>query len=265
MSSPHPTAETLNALVDGELAAEEADREAAHVAACADCQREVARVSALKAALGELTRADEPSSAAFEARIRAALDRVDARRSEQRAPARRSRWLLAIASSAAAAVVLWIWASWRAELPDAMAAHARAASEAATAPEAAAGVAERLARGSLDFTPRVLDLRMLGWEVAGGGVAELAGRPAAEVVYRNAAGRTLLCAMLAARAAELPADAVRFVESGIAFFAFTRGEITVVAWAEGDVLCLLAGALPAQELRALAVAKAMLPAPPPGL
>jgi hypothetical protein len=101
---------------------------------------------------------------------------------------------------------------------------------------------------------------MMGWEIEGGEVATLADRLSTRITYRDAQGRILVCWMLEADARELPTDATTFREAGIAFFAFTRGDITVVAWAEGRVLCFLAGALPPEDMRSLAVAKAMLPA-----
>lgn len=65
--------------------------------------------------------------------------------------------------------------------------------------------------------------------------------------------------MLENEAAALPAGGERFERGGIAFASFRRGDVTVVAWSEGDLLCLLVAALPREELHALTIAKAMLP------
>jgi hypothetical protein len=65
--------------------------------------------------------------------------------------------------------------------------------------------------------------------------------------------------MLEDGAAVLPAGGERFERGGIEFASFRRGDVTVVVWSEGDLLCLLVAALPREELHVLAVAKAMLP------
>ncbi len=49
-------------------------------------------------------------------------------------------------------------------------------------------------------------------------------------------------------------------QNGFRFQIYTRGAVTLVFWQEGDLVCVLASELPAVEVVALAVAKAMAPA-----
>lgn len=74
MSAPgrHPGDDALQEWIDGTLSAREADRVADHVAACAACREEAARVRGLLAALGSLPRAmATPESVRAGARARA--------------------------------------------------------------------------------------------------------------------------------------------------------------------------------------------------
>jgi anti-sigma factor RsiW len=251
----HPSSEALDAWVDGVLDAPARAELEAHARACEVCAEELRTLAALKRQLRES--AAPSGDAEFEARIRSALDAEDARCV---ASARRRRWLrIGAAASAAAALALWIALPRAVDLPAEAAALARRSGALPSERIEAAALEERFNGARLPFTPRVLDLRMMGWEIAAGEVGRTAQQRSTRILYRDARGRMLLCLMLAALASELPDDATRFTEGGIAFFAYSRGEVTVVAWAEGDVLCFLAGALPPAEVRALAVAKAMLP------
>ncbi len=258
-AADHLAPERLDALIDGVLEASDRGAAEAHVAGCEACAEELARIRAVRAAIGAL--ASQGPDARFEARLREALDREDARLGRARGARRTSarRWLAAGLAASMAVFALWLARDGNEELPAQVAVHALRGASASTLAEDAALLEKRFASAELGFAARVLDLGMMGWSVSGGDVTELAGRRAIEVIYRDAAGRALLCAMLRASAGELPGDALRFTENGIAFFSFARGDVTVVAWAEGDVLCLLAAALPAEDVRALAVAKAMLP------
>ena len=254
----------LDAFVDGELDAADRARAVSHIAACESCRGEVEELRWLRAQLRPSGAEATPPDAAFGARIRAALDREDVQRA--RAPgARRTRartWLgVGLAAAAtAAALNVWLAAPKPFELPSEIAARTLAAASTTREPIGAAALEARFAVAHLPFAARVLDLQMMGWQIASGALTSIGEHASTQIVYRDAGGRSLLCFMLAAGVDEFPADGERFSEGGITFFLFTRGEVTVVAWAEGEVLCLLSGALPASEVRALAVAKAMLPA-----
>lgn len=257
----------LDAFVDGELATEDVTRVESHVLGCASCRTELEELRWLQSELRSSDAREPHGAPEFEARLRRALDREDADRAQthtRRQPPLR-RWTTAGLAAVAAAAALAVWVSLPdgVELPSEAAARTLAASDGAREPIDPSVLEARFAAARLPFAARVLDLRMLGWQVASGALEPVFGRASAQIVYRDGAGRTLLCLMLAADVSELPGDGVRFVEGGIAFSSFARGDVTVVAWAEGDVLCLLAAALPADEVRALAVAKAMLPASAP--
>ncbi|MBM4383706.1 MAG: zf-HC2 domain-containing protein [Deltaproteobacteria bacterium] len=252
----HPSPEVLGACVDGALAARESAEVEAHARTCETCAGELRALAALKTQLRDGTGVG--ADPAFDARIRAALDREDGRALPRRV---RPRWPYAALAAAAAALLLWAALPRAVDLPAEAAVLAREAAAQPSARTPAAALEARFAAAELPFAARVLDLGMMGWEIASGEVSRLAERPSTQILYRDATGRSLLCVMLEARASELPDDAARFDSGAITFFEFTRGDVTVVAWAEGDVLCFLAGRLPAEEVRALAVAKAMLPPP----
>jgi anti-sigma factor RsiW len=257
-SAPHLTAEVLSALLDDALSSSERAEAEAHLAACPGCAADLAQARAALDRVRDFAARDALPDAAFDARVRAALDREDAR---ARTPASgRPRALRVGAALAALAACVWLLLPRSEALPDALASRVIAlAARDANAGDART-VEARLDAAGLGFPTRVLDLGMMGWRVTGGGPAHIESLHVAEVVYRDEARRALLCVMLAARASELPDRTERFRANGIDFFVFERGGVTLVAWQEGEVLCLLAGALPTSEVRSLAVAKAMLPA-----
>ena len=65
--------------------------------------------------------------------------------------------------------------------------------------------------------------------------------------------------MYEGRLAELPAADETHREKGFDFHVYTREGVTLVFWQEGELVCVLAADLPAAEVLALAVAKAMAP------
>jgi anti-sigma factor RsiW len=118
---------------------------------------------------------------------------------------------------------------------------------------------------SLGFSPRVLDLGMMGYVLQGGAVRELAGRPVAVSVYRETAtGRDVLCLMLRGGLAELPAPESTREHSGFRFQVYRREGVTLVFWPEGEVLCALVGGGDPEALVQLAFAKAMVARPAEG-
>ena len=254
----------LDALLDGRLTAEQLASAQGHIAACEACGAELAQLRWLRSELRAVGASAPAQDAAFEARLRAALDGEDAAREpapRAAPPPRRKRWLFASAAALAAVLLAWLVASpQQVELPD-LAAERYLAVRGDPAEPAldAATLEQRFRTSGVAFHPRVLDLDMLGFRIAGGSAFELGARAAVETLYRGARGQSVLCVMLERGAAALPAGGERFERGGIVFVSFQRGDLTVVAWAEGDVLCMLVAALPREELHALAVAKAMSP------
>jgi len=204
----------------------------------------------------------------FEARLRAALDTVDAEFEERRQPrphrARRRAWLFATMVVAAAATVLLFWILGErapAGLPDAAIGDFLAVRDGRAqllhSTLRPADLEQQLAQDGLHLRLRVLDLSMMGWQLKGGRPSELGGRPAGLFVYRNAAGHVVVCEMFEGRLSDLPPGAERFDHEGIPFFAYRERGVTAVFWPEGDVLCILVADLPPAELHQLAIAKAM--------
>ncbi len=83
-------------------------------------------------------------------------------------------------------------------------------------------------------------LAAAGYELVGGRLLEDSGRPAAQFMYENAAGRRVTVF-------------VRRYEGGSTAFRFvTRGDISAFYWIDAPLAYALAGALPRTELLALA-------------
>jgi len=263
--SPHPRND-LQELLDSRLSDGRRAFVEAHVASCESCRRELSGLRSARLALRTLPAAE--TNPEFEAKLRAALDTVDAEFGERRGRrplrARRRAWLFATMAAAGAAALLVFWTLREpspAGLPDAAIGDFRAVREGrvrllhtALPP---ADLEQRLARDGLHFRVRVLDLSMMGWELKGGRLSELSGRQAGLFVYRDAAGRVVVCEMFEGRLLDLPPGAERFVHDGISFFAYRARGVTAVFWSEGDLLCVLVADLSPEELQALAIAKAM--------
>lgn len=107
---------------------------------------------------------------------------------------------------------------------------------------------------------RVIDLSMMEIRLEGGLRHTLDGRASALYSYRTPSGARLVCQMYDGRLADLPPPAHVHEQNGFRFQSYTRGPVTLVFWQEGDLVCVLASQLPADEVLALAVAKAMAPA-----
>lgn len=107
---------------------------------------------------------------------------------------------------------------------------------------------------------RVIDLAMMDIALEGAARHRLAGRPAGLYSYLAPSGVRLVCQMYEGRLSDLPPPESIRDENGFHFQIYTRGRVTVVFWQEGDLVCVLASEMPAPEVIALAVAKAMAPA-----
>jgi len=259
-SATHPR-DSLQDLLDGRLTTGQSQEVGAHLASCSRCRAELESLRALGTLLQRARSAPEDS--AFDARLRAALDTQDRATGAPRL-GRSRRWL--VGAGAAAAAVLLLFFVAREPAPEGLPAAALAEFEnlredrlAVTHRDVGAvELRESLERDGLSFALRVLDLGAMGWRLDGGRVSSLDGRTSGLLVYRDAAGRLVLCEMLEGRLHELPKGAA-FEAGGISFLVYRRGDVTAIFWAEGPVLCALVSDLPEAELRQLAIAKAMLP------
>lgn len=272
----HPD-DRLHELLDGQLPAGERAAVEDHLASCTRCQR--LRESLLAARRLLRSTGGEAAPPGLAARVRSALATagpgnppLGGAGAEAPAAATTGRgeraWRRALAGGLAAAALLaalGVALRWRAAtldpLPDLLALHRTAAADPATHQPAMVGPArlEQHLAASLPFRARVLDLAMMGVHLVGGGTAEVAGTPAAWMLYQDAHGK-LLCAMWRSRLDDLPPPDATHESGAFSFRIYTRDGITLVAWQEGELVCALVGGGDAAALLALATEKAMLPA-----
>ena len=107
------------------------------------------------------------------------------------------------------------------------------------------------------FRTRVFDLGMMGYRLVGGRVHSVRGRPSALFVYRGGENKILVCQMFEGGTRDLPRGAEVREHGGIPFSVYRRDGRTIVFWPEGQVLCVLVSDADAEEVIALAFAKAV--------
>jgi anti-sigma factor RsiW len=270
-----PPDERLDAELDGRLSADERAALERDLAASPALRQELAALREARQRLRQALPA-EPPPAGFEARLRRMLDDED-RRAKVSAPLPRSpvarttrsgknKTLWALAASIV--FVLLSFFLWRGgNAPRLPSDPLQAAfeqferfretgllpgSEARDARE----IESRWQRGGIDFPARVLDLASLGAVLVGGDATDLGTRPAARTIYQ-ADGRPILCWMFLGKLADLAPAAERRAHGGFDFHIFRRGELSLVVWQEGPVLCALLGDGDAESVIRLGMAKAM--------
>jgi anti-sigma factor RsiW len=237
---------------------------------CGSCREAQAALLWAKGQARKLAEVDAP--AGLEAEIQARLHLVAAAGEVAAvpAPARaagRRRHLPALAAAAALIIGL-AFLCWRlgarsaTSLPQAVAEELRARSlgklRLAVETTEVGRLEAFLADQRLGFEPRVLDLGMMGFTLRGGSAGPLAGRPSALMVYlETATGHEVLCRMLREGLSALPPPDEARLHDGILFQVYRLGEVTVVFWPEGHVLCALAGRGEPEAVVRLAFGKAM--------
>ena len=248
---PHVT-DDLQLHLDGRLDPSAAARVDEHLAACAECRRAAEELRAVKSAVGTLRREAAPAGLADQ--VRAALD-AEGTRGPRRWPV-----ALGLAAAAVLAVAIWLWPGET--VPESAAAGTAAVEDGRLALEWTTADPGDLERrfASRGLPVRVLDLAMMDLALEGGAIRQLAGRPAALYVYRRPDGVRVVCQMFAGALDELPPAARTLERDGFTFLVYRDGPRTLVFWAEGDILCVLASDLPEAEVIALAQGKAMKPA-----
>jgi anti-sigma factor RsiW len=255
MTGEHP-GEELQDLLDGRLQEPRRSEVAAHVEGCARCRRELDALRWIKAEAAKHL-ADVEMPPALAGRVRAALDAADRR---DRLRVRRRAWIGA-AVAAAAVLILLARGHETSSVPALVAADFDAFATGTTSlglESANPSEVERyFARNGIDFPTRVFDLGMMQYQLVGGRVHELDGRPSALFAYRGPGGTALICQMYQGRIAELaPTEDVR-EHNAIRFHVHRQGNLTLVFWQEGDVVCVLASSAPTETVVQLAFAKAV--------
>lgn len=262
-----PWSAWIDDLVTGELAdARRAELEA-HLGTCEACRAELEALRSMRAAARALS-GRAPVPAALQMRVRRSLAAA--------APAPRRAlavWLGVAATLAVAFGGLWLARPLPpgppvgAAAPPALAAWPAAAFadyrslrvrrlplDLATSDKAAV---ERHLAGRVPFRPRVIDLRMMGYTIEGGGLRSILGREGTLVAYRGREGRLVLCLMLAGRVEDLPPPADTRDHRGFSFRTYREGDLTAVIWQERDILCALVSDAPSESVLALAFEKAI--------
>lgn len=288
--SAHPR-EELQDLLDGRLPAPAAEAVRAHMATCDVCRREWVGLERARAAAALLREERDVPSDLFGA-VAGTLDAEDAstrgvpvadHRAEptadviepRSAPVLRTRrWVVLSGLAAAATVGLLVWGRRRRPAPPLPLQVARdfAAVDGGTLAlerrTAQVGELEAFfAQPSGGIAPlrvRVFDLAMMGFTLEGGTRHVLNGVPSALYAYRTASGERIVCQMFEGGQDDLPATTDIRENNGFRFHVsrvvLGARAVTLVFWQEGDIVCVLASALPAEEVVKLAVAKAMRPA-----
>jgi anti-sigma factor RsiW len=268
-TTAHP-GERLAEFVDGRLDSLEAAAVREHLAACDACRAvhdDLVRAHQAAASL----RGDVAMPADLLASVtRALAAEAESTRITTRVPdvvrASPRRWPLFAGVAAAALVLAFVLLGPREvalDLP-AQAARDLAAVGSRTLPLDAlvsdAAALERYFAASPGPRVRVIHLAMMNITLEGGVRHTLAGRQSALYSYRTPSGARLVCQMFEGRLADLPPASDTREQNGFRFQIYSRGAATLVFWQEGDLVCVLASELPAAEVVALAVAKAMAPA-----
>jgi len=257
---------TLQDFLDGRLDAARQAEVRAHLEGCAQCRGELEAVRWVRdVALKQLPTQDVPPALA--ARVAAALNAAheQTERAGGRTVGRRwGRWAGAGALLAAAAVAFLLVVKpgeGGATLPEAAARDFTAYRD-GTLPLAlhtsdGAAVEALFVSAGLPFTTRVFDLGMMHYQLQGGLVHRLRGRPSALYVYRGPEGSEVVCQMFPGRLAELPRTADVREHDGIAFHVYRVEGVTLVFWQEGGVVCVLASDAESEAVIRLAYAKAV--------
>lgn len=249
---PHPPTEVLQDAIDGRLDAAARAALEAHLAGCPTCQRELDALSWVTQQITGPGRAGVVTPADLDAVIRARLDAEDhqlgaSHHRDSTTPRGFSRraWIGSIA--AAATVVAMVWAGRRLNEPSVPSQVARdfraysAGSLSLDVRTADPPVLEaRLGAAGLSFPARVFDFGMMNYRLAGGGVHRVAGAPSALFAYEGAGQLRALCQMYAGSVADLPTPAERRANDEIAFLVYRDGDVTLVFWQEGRIVCVLA-------------------------
>lgn len=264
--------EALQELLDGRLGPAERAAIEAHLAGCSRCRRLRLSLEASRAVLRAALQGEEGPAEPLRARVLAALDAEDRAQGASAAPSRvgarrrRLAWSLAAAAAVAVGALLW-FGPWgpggeRFDPVREIEAEFRRLGAGEPALELAAAAPDELERRlarELPFRPRVLDLAMMGFTLAGGRVGRVGAEPSAIMVYRGADRDDLLvCTMYRGRLADLPAADQVTRRGDFVFHVFRRGATTLVFWQEGELVCVLAGEGDPAALLDLAAAKAML-------
>jgi anti-sigma factor RsiW len=276
-SRDHHPLEAIHALVDGRSDVPERELVERHLEECASCRAERDIAQGTRRIVRQATPYPAVPAGLADS-IGAALDELDGRAGQREQdrpdrsrdkPHRRNvwAWLAPAAVVVIAMVALFVlWQRGREIVPigeqivAAVSADYGAVQDGTLKLDRQDGNPAELERyfaeRGLEFQTRVFDLGMMRYQLGGGRVQDLAGRPSALFAYRNAEGVLMVCRMYLGALAELPAPSRILEHDGNSFQVYERDGRTLVFWQEGDVVCVLVSDAPAQAVIDLAFAKA---------
>ena len=227
-----------------------------HLRTCPRCRAELQALRrAMEAARG---RRDDPAvPPGLASRVTAALDAED-----RRSTRRPWRWLVPVAAAAAALAVIVLWRGRDADFVGLAERDFRNYQRGALALEMRTASPGELERFYAQQGPRpwpVWELGGMGYRLVGGQRHHLAGRDAELVAYRSDAGHDLLCVMYPGAMYELPAPTETRRQGGKEFGVYRRGDVTLVFWQEGEIVCVLISSGEPEAVVQLAIAKGLGP------
>lgn len=240
----HPHDE-LHLLLDGRLDTDAQARVEAHIHGCIPCQRELEVLRWTKRTVrGHVEGAPVPAQVT--ARVLAALADVDGGVTEgSKRSITRRLWAPALGFSLAAAVAIMLLVG-RARVGDPVVAAGRdleSYMESTLALEHLTESPQELeqffAAEGIAFGARVFDFGMMNFTLRGGRVHRIDGRPSALFAYSSAEGRHIVCQMYRGELSELSGGFERHVLGGIEFHLYRRGQVALVFWQEGALVCVL--------------------------
>jgi anti-sigma factor RsiW len=256
---------TLQDFLDDRLDATRQAEVRAHLQDCPQCRGELEALRWVRdSALKRLPAEQVPPTLA--GRLASALDEADRQARAAAQPTIAPRWRKwagtgVAALLAAAALVLLVLSSSKTDLPKAAARDFAEYSNGRLALDLRSSDGEAVeslfAAGGIDFRTRVFDLGMMQYQLVGGRIHRLGNRASALFAYRGPEGRGLVCQMYEGRLGALPRpDDVRN-QNGIMFQIYRVGELTLVFWQEGAVVCVLVSDAESESVIQLAYAKAV--------
>jgi anti-sigma factor RsiW len=235
-----------------------------HLQGCPQCRGELEALRWVRdAALKRLPA--EPMPPGLSGRVTGALDEADRRARPAAKPTIAPRWWKwagagVAALLAVAALALLLLSRSKVHLPEAVARDFAEYSSGSLALDLRSSDGEAVeslfaARG-IDFSTRVFDLGMMQYQLVGGRIHRLGNRASALFAYRGPRGRDLVCQMYEGRLASLPRPEDVRDHNGIRFQVYREGNLTLVFWQEGAVVCVLVSDAESESVIQLAYAKA---------
>jgi anti-sigma factor RsiW len=258
--------EELQDLLDERLSEPLRGEVEAHVETCGRCKRELDALRWVKTRMPKLT-SDPPIPADLAQRLNEALNAEGRSRGvtgvtgSTGVTMSRGRWIAAALAAAAVVMFVLLYVNRSPEFVSLVAedfATYQSGTDKLAIESRDPKVVERyFVENGIDFETHVFDLGMMSYQLAGGRVTRLDGRPSAMFAYRGQGDISLVCQMYEGKVDELPPTSDVRQHNGITFHVYRVQNLTLVFWQEGDVVCVLASDANQEDVVQLAFAKAV--------